>query len=100
MELQMHSPMIRPALVLGFVLAAGIVPAPAALAQPDLKVRCNQLVSYYARYGSSRGEDTDGNRNFIRLGAEIDCRDGRYEKGIATMEELMKGKNWSVPSGS
>jgi hypothetical protein len=49
MELQMHSPMIRPALVLGFVLAAGIVPAPAALAQPNLKVRCNQLVSYYAR---------------------------------------------------
>jgi hypothetical protein len=93
----MHSPTMRSALVLGFVLAAEIVSAPPALARSELEVRCNQLVSYYSRYGSSRGEDTDGGRDFIRLGAEVDCRDGRYDKGIAAMERLMKGKNWTVP---
>lgn len=96
----MHSLLMRSALVLGFVLAAEVVPASAVLAQSDLKARCSQLVSYYGRYGSSRGEDTDGNRNFIRLGAEVDCRDGRYEKGIAAMEQLMRGKNWTVPPRS
>ncbi|MGH6644620.1 MAG: hypothetical protein ACRED3_18175, partial [Bradyrhizobium sp.] len=61
---------------------------------------CSQLVSYYSRYGSSRGEDTDGNRDFIRVGAELDCQKGRYEKGIQALETLMKGKNWSVPPQS
>lgn len=96
----MHLLMMRSALVVGFVLAAEIVPAPAVLAQSDLRARCSQLVSDYGRYGSSRGEDTDGNRNLIRLGAEVDCRDGRYEKGIAAMEQLMRGKNWTVPPRS
>ena len=92
-SLKMHS-----ALVLGIVLTAEILSAAPVTAQADLKARCNQLVSYYSRYGSTRGEDTDGNRNFIRLGAEVDCRDGRYEKGIAAMEQLMNGKHWTVPS--
>jgi len=96
----MCSLMVRSALVVGLALTAEAVLAPTIWAQPDLKARCNQLVSYYARYGSSRGEDTDGNRDFIRLGAEVDCRDGRYEKGIAAMEKLMKGKNWSIPPRS
>ena len=96
----MYSLMIRSVFVLGVVLSVEVASAPLVLAQSDLKARCNQLVSYYSRYGSSRGEDTDGNRNFIRLGAEVDCRDGRYEKGIATMEQLMKGKNWTVPPRS
>lgn len=81
-------------------LTVEIVPASPALAQSDLKARCNQLISYYGRYGTSRGEDTDGNRNVIRLGAEVDCWNGRYEKGIVAMEELMKGKNWTVPPRS
>jgi hypothetical protein len=78
--------------ILGVALLAG----PAA-AQADLKARCGQLVAYYARYATSRGEDADGARNLIRLGAELDCQNGRYEKGIATLEALMKGKNWSLP---
>lgn len=93
----MWSLMLRPALALGIVLALEVVAPALVLAQPDLKARCSQLVAYYSRYGSTRGHDTDGNRNFIRLGAEIDCRDGRYEKGVATMEQLMRGKNWTVP---
>ncbi len=95
----MHSLTMRRTLVLGFVLAAEIVPGPTVLAQ-DLKSHCNQLVSYYSRYGSSRGEDSDGGRAFIRLGAEVDCRDGRYEQGVAAMEQLMRGKNWTVPPRS
>ena len=58
------------------------------------------MVSYYSRYGASRGEDTDGSRDFIRIGAELDCQNGRYEKGIDALETLMKDKNWSVPSRS
>lgn len=88
---------MRSALVAGIALTAQIMPAALASAQADLKARCSQLVSYYTRYGSSRGEDTDGNRNFIRIRAELDCRNGQYEKGIATLESLMRGKNWSVP---
>lgn len=96
----MHAVTKRSALVLGIILAAEIVSTLPVRAQPDLEARCDQLVAYYSRYGSSRGEDTDGNRNFIRLGAEVDCRNGRYEKGIAAMEQLMKGKNWTVPPRS
>jgi hypothetical protein len=96
----MYSLLMRSALVAGLAVAVQIAPAATAAAEADLKARCNQLVSYYTRYGSSRGEDTDGNRNFIRIGAELDCRNGRYEKGIATLEALMKGKNWNIPPGS
>jgi hypothetical protein len=94
----MYSLLMRSALIVGIALTAQIVPAVPASAQPDLKARCGQLVSYYSRYGSSRGEDTDGNRDFIRAGAELDCQNGRYEKGIDALETLMKSKNWSVPS--
>jgi hypothetical protein len=91
---------MRSMLIAGVALTAEIVPDGTASAQPDLKARCSQMVSYYTRYGSSRGEDTDGNRDFIRIGAELDCQKGRYEKGIDALETLMKGKNWSLPSRS
>ena len=94
----MHSLLLRSTFVVSVALAAQIMPAATASAQADLKARCSQLVSYYTRYGSSRGEDTDGNRDFIRIGAEIDCQNGRYEKGINALEALMKGKNWNVPA--
>jgi hypothetical protein len=89
---------MRSAPVLGLVLAAELVSATPAAAQADLQARCRQLVAYYARYATSRGEDTDGNRNFTRLSAEFDCQNGRYAKGIAALEALMKGKNWSLPA--
>ena len=93
----MHSLLLRSTFVVSVALAAQIMPAATASAQADLKARCSQLVSYYTRYGSSRGEDTDGNRDFIRIGAELDCQNGRYEQGVDVLETLMKGKNWSVP---
>ena len=82
----MYSLLMRSALVVGIALTAQIVPVVPASAQADLKARCSQLVSDYSRYGSSRGEDTDGNRDFIRVGAELDCQSGRYEKGIDALE--------------
>jgi hypothetical protein len=88
---------MRSALVLGVVLGAELASAASAMAQADLQARCRQLVAYYGRYATSRGEDTDGNRSFSRLSAEIDCQNGRYEKGIAALEALLKGKNWSLP---
>jgi hypothetical protein len=94
----MYSLLMRSALVAGVALTAPILPAATASAQADLEARCSQLVSYYSRYGSSRGEDTDGNRDFIRVGAELDCQNRRYEQGVNALETLMKGKNWSVPA--
>ena len=63
----------------------------------DLKARCSQLVSMYDRYGASRSENSDGARNHTRIGAEIDCQQGRYAEGIAAMETLLKHKNFEVP---
>ncbi|MGH8431685.1 MAG: hypothetical protein ACREUF_14915, partial [Solimonas sp.] len=57
----------------------------------------NQLVSFYDRYGVSRGENWDGARNHTRIGAAIDCERGDYAKGIATMEALLKRKAFDVP---
>src|SRR5260221_10173025 len=94
----MYSLLMRSVLVAGVALTGAIVPAAPASAQADLKARCSQLVSYYSRYGSSRGEDTDGNRDFIRIGAELDCQNGRYDQGVDALETLMKDKNWSVPA--
>jgi len=94
----MYSLLMRSALVAGVALTGAIVPASPASAQADLQARCSQLVSYYNRYGASRGEDSNGNRDFIWLGADLDCRNGRYEKGLDALETLMKGKNWNMPT--
>jgi hypothetical protein len=63
----------------------------------DLKARCDQLISYYDRYGASRGENSDGARNHTRIGASIDCQQGRYSQGIADMERLLTDKHFEVP---
>jgi hypothetical protein len=63
----------------------------------DLKARCNQLIAYFDYYGVSRSENTDGRRNFTRIGAEIDCDRGNYEAGIEAMERLLIAKAFTVP---
>jgi hypothetical protein len=80
------------------VLAGAALANPAfAQSQPDLKARCDQLISYYDRYGASRSENSDGARNPTRMGAGIDCERGRYNEGIAAMEALLRNKNFDVP---
>jgi len=63
----------------------------------DLKARCDQLISLYDRYGASRSENSDGARNHTRIGAGIDCQEGRHAEGVAAMETLLKRKHFEVP---
>lgn len=64
----------------------------------DLKARCDQLVAYYDWYGASRSENTDGSRNMADMDAKLDCEQGRYDKGIAAMEDLLKRKRLPIPA--
>ena len=81
-------------------IVLGLAMANSATAQtaPDLKARCDQLLSYYDRYGVSRQENSDGARNHTRIGAGVDCQQGRYEAGIAAMEALLQRKHFDVPA--
>ncbi len=80
-------------------LFAGTSALLTAVAQADdLKVRCDQLIAYFDRYGSGRGEHSDGARNMTRLSARIDCDRGQYEQGIRAMEDLLRRKKLAVPS--
>jgi len=70
-----------------------------AVAQADdLKARCDQLIAYFDRYGSGRGEHSDGARNMTRRSARIDCDRGQYEEGIKAMEDLLRRKKLAAPS--
>lgn len=79
---------------------AAAVATPLAYAQvPPSKARCDQLMKYFDYYGQSRGEGVnDGARNMDRIGAEIDCDRGDYQKGIAVMETLLRNKRMGIPS--
>src|SRR5262245_17385416 len=79
------------------VLTAGATNSVFAQTSSDLEARCDQLTSYYDRYGVSRSENSDGARNHIRMAAGIDCQQGQYEKGISAMEALLKSKNLDAP---
>ena len=99
---KMHSALLRPAIVLAFALTAGMVSAASAQnaasapTSPD-KARCDQLISYFDRYGASRGENSDGLRNHTRIAAGLDCERGHYAEGVAAMETLLKNKHFDVP---
>ena len=71
--------------------------AAAVPSNADLKARCEQLISIYDRYGASRSENSDGARNHTRIGAGVDCEQGRYAEGVAAMETLMKRKHFDLP---
>ena len=99
----MHPFLPRSTIMLAVVLAAGMVNSASAQnsaatsTSPDLKARCDQLISYFDRYGASRSENSDGARNHTRIGAGLDCEKGRYAEGVAAMETLLKQKNFDVP---
>jgi hypothetical protein len=88
---------LRSAMMVAVVLTAGMATAASAQTTPDPKARCAQLISYYERYGASRSENSDGARNMTDMGARIDCEQGRYDKGVAAMETLLKQKGFDVP---
>jgi hypothetical protein len=99
----MHPLLPRSTIALAVVLAAGMMNSASAQnsasasTSPDLKARCEQLISYFDRYGVSRGENSDGARNHTRIGAGLDCDNGHYAEGVAAMETLLKNKNFDVP---
>lgn len=75
--------------------------ATVAVAQPSLahqaKERCEDLVAFFDRWGSTRGQHNDGARNHTRIAANIDCERGHYEAGIQKMEALLTAKRFEVP---
>jgi hypothetical protein len=88
---------LRSILVSAALLAGLIAPLATASLASDLKARCDQLVAYFDRYGSGRGEHSDGARNMTRISAVIDCDRGQYQQGIATMEDLLRRKKFTIP---
>ena len=98
----MHSALLRPAIVLAFALTAGMLNAASAqnaasASTSSEKARCDQLISYYDRYGAGRSENSDGVRNHTRIAAGLDCEKGHYAEGVAAMETLLKSKRFDVP---
>ena len=73
--------------------------SPAASPQmtSDAKARCKQLIDYFDRYGAGRSEASDGARNMTRIGAGIDCANGRTEEGVKAMEGLLARKELHLP---
>ncbi len=93
----MQSFLIRSTYVLATVLMASLADLASAQTQQDLKARCAQLVNFFDYYGASRGEHSDGARNWTRISAGMECDHGRYEEGIEEMEALLKRKALDVP---
>src|SRR5260221_14735579 len=102
-EYHMRSLLLRLSIMLAVVLTASQINSAsaqnstAAPTSPDLKARCEQLMSMYDRYGASRIENSDGVRNHTRIGAGIDCSNGHAAEGVAAMEDLLKRKKFDAP---
>ena len=94
----MPSALRRSTFAFAVVLGAGLASPAVAQTPTDLKARCDQLTSYYDRYGVSLFQNSDGARNHTRIAAGLDCQQGQYEKGIAAMEALLKRKNIDAPA--
>jgi hypothetical protein len=75
-------------------IVAAITPP---LAAEPAKQRCQDLVAFFDRWGTTRGEHTDGARNHTRIGANIDCERGDHDSGIRQMEALLAAKRFEVP---
>src|SRR5262249_25493629 len=66
---------------------------------PDLKTRCAQLIAFWLLHGGAKSEGSGG-ADVPRKSAEVDCEAGRYEKGIRTMEDLLRRNGYTVPAVS
>lgn len=93
----MRSLLTRSTVAFAFVLMANSAIPAFGESPADLKARCSQLMTFFDWYGASRSENTDGARNHTRLGAEMECKRGNYQQGVAMMEELLRRKKFNVP---
>src|SRR5258708_40123064 len=96
-SLPVRSMQVLTTCALAIVLMASIADPASAQTQQDLKARCAQLVNFFDYYGVSRGEHSDGPRNWTRIKAGMDCDHGHFEEGIGDMEALLKRKGFTVP---
>ena len=55
----------------------------------QLATRCDALGAIFDRFGGRRGKGSGG-PNMIRVGAGIDCQQGRYAQGIKALEDLLQ----------
>ncbi|OFW99428.1 MAG: hypothetical protein A3D94_10710 [Alphaproteobacteria bacterium RIFCSPHIGHO2_12_FULL_66_14] len=62
----------------------------------QLAARCAQLGAIFDKYALRRGEGSGG-PDMERMGASIDCSKDRYDKGIKTLEDLLKRDRISYP---
>jgi hypothetical protein len=62
----------------------------------DPKTRCAQLIEFWLLHGGAKGEGSGG-ADVPRKSAEVDCEAGRYDKGVRTMEDLLRRNGYSVP---
>ena len=89
--------LVRSTSVLAVILMANSIVPAFGQTPSSLKARCSQLMTFFDWYGASRSENTDGARNHTRLGAEMECKRGNYQEGVAMMEELLRRKKFDVP---
>ena len=87
---------VRSTVVFAVVLMASSTMPAFGQSASSLKARCSQLMTFFDWYGASRSENTDGARNHTRLGAEMDCKRGNYQEGVAKMEELLRRRKFDV----
>jgi hypothetical protein len=63
-----------------------------------LAARCAELGAIFDKYGTRRSEGSGG-PDMIRMGAGIDCQNGRYAQGIKALEDLLKRNKIPYPPG-
>jgi len=66
------------------------------MASPDPRTRCAQLIQFWLLHGGSKSEGSGG-ADIPRKSAEVDCEAGRYDRGIRTMEDLLRRNGYTVP---
>lgn len=76
------------------LLPAACVGAPPA--SPAKTNHCVQLYTLWSRYGQHVTFHHTGQRARAELAVE-DCRDGRYEQGLAELEELLRRNRIPIP---
>ena len=89
------TPLSLTALTLLLSMAASTAIAQTA-AGADPKARCAELVAFWDRYSGGKSEGSGG-AEMVRKGAVADCDAGRYDKGIRSMEDLLRRNGYTVP---
>lgn len=78
------------------IMLAGCADAPAEPYNEQRARRCAELLAIFDKYGVQHSEGSGG-PDIIYIGAGIDCRNGRYTKGIQAMEDLLQRSKIPYP---